>query len=1159
MITEEKFQELLKEKILIFDGAMGTYLGKFGLGPADFGGHEGLNEYLSVSRPDVVKQVHLDYLAAGADVVETNTFGCNGFVLAEYGLRDKVRELNLAAVKLAREAALGASSPEKTRFVAGSVGPTNKALFVTGGATFDEFKDVYYEQISALMEGGADLLLVETAHDICNIKAALAAASLAFSKSGRRLPVIVSVTMDRKNAMLSGQDTEAVCVALEHFPLSALGFNCSTGPKDLALRLEVLSKISRFSLFAMPNAGLPDENGKYNETPEEFAAVMKGYAQAGLLNAAGGCCGTGPDHIKALAGALQGLRPSRAIPAPVWAVSGIEALFYSEIEPPLLAGERNNSIGSKKFREIVAAGEWDKAVEMAKAQVRAGAHVLDVCLSNPDRNEMEDAKTLLPKLFHSVRAPFMIDTTDVKVMEAALKLAPGQCILNSVNFEFGEEKPREVAALLKLYGGKLVFGLIDEDKEKGIPIAAERKLEIARRGYEFFTKTCGLAGEHIIFDALVFPVGVGGEYAESAKETLKALAALKKEFPLSKTILGVSNVSFGLPPEGREVLNSVFLHHAVKEGLGLAIVNIEKLKRYAQIPANEIKLSEDLLLARVPDPAAAFAAYFREKKKGGAQVKAAAPSSPQDRLRGMIMDGSKAGAGDAVRELLASGLAPLEIINGPVLKAMGDVGKLFSNGDLIVTEVLQSAEVVKEAVSVLEPALRAGNIPKRGRFLLATVKGDVHDIGKNLVNIIFESNGFEVIDLGVKVAPETIVEAALREKPDFVGLSGLLVRSTEQMTITARELAKAGISAPLLVGGAALTAKFVEANLAPVYKGPVFYAPDAMDGLNSALNYIVDRGHRAVDSGQLAPHFGRFGKSAGWSVVSGQRTESGNRGSEEAAAMPSEPGPGTEEQFFHNKFRPEEIPVPKDLERHFFGDYDLAELFAELDPDLFNLRFLKLKKTDVEKAEVTKKMLDGIKAEVARERLIRARGVYRFLEADAYGDRVFLYGPDGKPAESVGFPRQHGDERLCIADFFPLRGERRDHIALLAATCGEGVAEFSRREREKGNYLRSYIVEALALSLAEAFAEVLHYRIREDWGIAEARSEKPLHRNHHRGRRYSFGYLPCPDLANQKKLFALLRPEDDVKIKLTDSYMMDPEASVSAFVLHNPKAKYFTI
>ncbi|HOW89138.1 MAG TPA: homocysteine S-methyltransferase family protein, partial [Elusimicrobiales bacterium] len=615
MNQQEKLLGIMKERILIFDGSMGIYLGGLGLKPEDFGGYEGLNEYLSVSRPDVIKNAHLEYFRAGADVVETNTFGANRFVLAEYGLSGRARELNLAAAALAREAAAEMSADGRPRFVAGSVGPTNKALFVLGGNTFEEFADAYYEQMSALAEGGVDILLVETAHDISNVKAALAAASRLFARTGRALPLIVSVTMDRNNVMLSGQNTEAVCSALEHFPLMALGFNCSTGPKDMALRLETLAKTSRFPFFAMPNAGLPDENGKYGESPADFASVMRKYAAAGLLSVAGGCCGTKPAHIKALSEALAGLPPGRPRSDLRWSVSGIEALFFDEIEAPFLVGERNNSIGSKKFRDVVAAGDWDQAVELAKTQVRAGAHALDVCLANPEREELKDAEKFLPLLFHSVRVPVMIDSTDLKVMEAALKLAPGQCLLNSVNFEFGDAKPREAAALVKLYGAKLVVGLIDGNKEKGLPLTSGRKLEIARRGHALLCGECGLPEESVIFDALVFPVGVGGEYASSAAETLKALELLKKEFPRSRTVLGVSNVSFGLPPEGREVLNSVFLRHAVKAGLDLAIVNVEKHRRFSDIPAAEIKLAEDLLFARTPGAAADFAAHFRGKKK----------------------------------------------------------------------------------------------------------------------------------------------------------------------------------------------------------------------------------------------------------------------------------------------------------------------------------------------------------------------------------------------------------------------------------------------------------------------------------------------------------------------------------------------------------------
>ncbi|MHB0995952.1 MAG: homocysteine S-methyltransferase family protein [Elusimicrobiales bacterium] len=832
-MTNDEIKKLLAERIPVFDGAMGTYLQGFGLKESDYAGHEGLNEILSVSRPGAISRVHEDYLAAGADFVETNTFGANAAVLAEYGLQARVRELNLASVKLAKAAAGKFSTPERRRYVAGSVGPTNKALFVTGGLSFDDLRDIYLEQLTALMDGGADLLLLETAHDVLNLKSGLAAAKLAFRKAGRELPVIVSATMDDSNKMLSGHDAEAFFAAVEHFPLAAIGFNCSTGPEGLRLRLERLAARAQYPVFAMPNAGLPDENGRYLESPEKFSSVMAGFVSGGLLNMAGGCCGTAPEHIKALAAAVKGLKP-RALPsAAPWVVSGTEALFYDEIEPPVMAGERNNSIGSKKFRDMVAASDWDGALALAKAQAAAGAHVLDVCLANPERNELADVKTFLPRLTKAVRLPLMTDTTDLAVMEEALKAAPGKAILNSVNFEFGPEKPRAAAELAKTYGAKLVFGCIDADKAHGLPLDAERKVAIARRAYAFLTGECGLAAADIIFDTLVFPVAVGGEHARTAHETIKAIETIKKEFPGVKTILGVSNVSFGLPPASREVLNSVFLHHAVKAGLDIAIVNIEKLRRYASIPHDERALAEDLIFAKKPDAAAAFAAKYRDAKKA-APAAAAQDAPPAERLRLAVLGGTRAGIAETVAELLKT-TQPLDVINGPVMKAMAEVGRQFAAGDLIVTEVLQSAEAAKAAVTALEPALKAQKAPKRGRLLLATVKGDVHDIGKNLVSIIFESNGFEVEDLGVKVPPEDIVAAAVKSRPDIIGLSGLLVRSCEQMTVTARELAKAGIKAPLLVGGAALTSKFTENSIVPHYAGPVFYSRDAMEGLNYIL------------------------------------------------------------------------------------------------------------------------------------------------------------------------------------------------------------------------------------------------------------------------------------------------------------------------------------
>ncbi|HAF96231.1 MAG: methionine synthase [Elusimicrobia bacterium GWC2_51_8] len=1128
-------RNLLKKKVIIFDGATGTYLQTFGLKPEDYGSlkYEGLNEYLSISKPEAVSRVHEDYLKSGADVIETNTFGANSAALAEYGLADKVKELNSAAVKLARAACAKYSTPDKPRLVAGSIGPTNKSIFVTGGVSFDQMRSLYLEQVNALLHAGVDILLFETAHDIINLKAGLAAARQAFGGGTGGVPVIASVTMDSLGSMLTGHNAEAVYSALSHFPLSALGFNCGTGPKNMGTRLEALSKVSPFPIFCMPNAGLPDENGRYTQTPENFAALMCEFAKKGWLNIAGGCCGTLPGHIKALSAALNGVKPGARRGDRPWTLSGVEALYYEDMEPPVMAGERNNSIGSKKFRDIAAAGRWDEAVEMARTQVKAGAHVLDVCLSNPERSELEDIKTFIPMLVKAVRVPLMIDTTDIKAMEEVLKYAPGKIILNSVNFEFGEDKPRQAAELCKTYGAKLVFGCIDENKQEGMARTAERKTAIAERAYKFLTGVCGLPEEDIIFDPLVFPVGVGPEYAATAEETIKAVAEIGKRFPKTKTALGVSNVSFGLPPAGREILNSVFLHHLARAGLGVAIVNIGKLKRYSSMAQNEKALAEDLIFARKADAASAFAEYFRDVKKTVLTEDKTSAMPPEEALAAKINDGSKDGVEEIVNKLLLK-YGPLEIINGPVLKAMGEVGRKFAAGELIVTEVLQSAEVTKKAVAVMEGALKAAKAPKRGKLLLATVKGDVHDIGKNLVNIIFESNGFEVVDLGVKVSSETIVEAALKEKPDFIGLSGLLVRSTEQMAVTARELSSAGVSCPLLAGGAALTLKYTENNIAPVYKGKVFYAQDAMSG----LNYALEIGVKSLELGKKAHD------------VRGSRMENESSCGQLNSKLPT-PNFG---------YYPADIPVPADLERHFTGEQALEELFENLDEGLFNLRFLKLNKARPEKAAEAARLLAAMKKEVIGSRLIKARGVYQFFPVNSSGDDLLFYDKAGTRMASFAFPRRTAGDRLCLADFAaPVSGGVKDYAALFAVTCGEGVLAYAKREREAGNYVKSYMAEALALTLAEAFAEVMHYRLRQAWGIAGAGPVRPPLRSKYRGKRYSFGCPACPDLANQKILFDLLKPEADAGLRLTEGFMMDPEASVSAIVFHNPKAVYFSV
>ncbi|GAB4030069.1 MAG: methionine synthase [Elusimicrobiota bacterium] len=1116
------FSEILKKRILIFDGATGTQLALQNPLPSDFGPYEGLNEWLNFTRPDIVAGVHEKYLSVGADVIETNTFGANRITLCEYGLEKQVFEINKKAAEIARAAAEKFSTENKPRFVAGSMGPTTASAFINRSRDFDFMYETYFEQAQGLIAGGADILLLETAHDILNLKAGLLAVFDCLKKNGLKLPVIASVTMDVNDIMLSGHGPESAYWAVEHLPLAAFGFNCSTGPEDMGARLRTLSALSRFPVFVMPNAGLPDEKGNYRQTSEKFSSTIFSYANEGLLNIAGGCCGSGPEHIKALSEKLSGVSPREVKPSGKWSVSHISAFYFEDIEPPMLIGERNNSIGSKKFRDMIASGLWREAADLGKKQAAEGAHALDICMANPDRNELDDLSIFLPIICGAVKVPLMIDTTSLEAAELACKMTAGKMLINSVNFEFGESRPQKAVELNRRYGAKIIFGLIDEDKAKGMAVSLERKLAIAQRAYDFMVTKNGLSPQDLIFDALVFPAAVGGEYRYSALETLKAVKELKFRFPQVKTILGISNVSFGLPPRAREVLNSVFLHEAVLNGLDSAIVNIEKLQRYSSIDKKEVELCENLIYAKTENAPADLAAHFRAKKE---EKKVEEKLSSSDKIYKCILNGVQTDLEEAVSEEMVR-FKPLEIINGPILKAMGEVGRLFARGELIVTEVLSSAEAVKKAVSVLEPSLKKSKSPKRGKVLLATVKGDVHDIGKNLAAVIFEANGFEIIDLGVKVPSEAIVETALREKPDFIGLSGLLVRSTEQMAITAKELAVNKIKSPLLLGGAALSEKYVKDNVVPVYEGPVIYAKDAMDGLNKALAYLS-----APDS-----------FSSDFSAVS--------KASDETKASVHAP---------NREFYPDDIPVPESFERKIFEDFDLEILFDNIDWPMFNFKFLKAGPANAENLEKAKKTLEDLKSEIISKKLIRACGMYKFFPANSKNDSLLIFGEDGGILSEIYFPRQNKGDFLSIPDFvLPLSSGKKDFIAFTAANCGEGLKQKSGNLRKRGEYVKSYLLEALGLMMAESMTEVLHRFARQDWGIAEKEPLKNLPAAKYRGKRYSFGYPPCPDLSNQVKIFSLINPMD-IGLSLTENFMMEPEAGVSSFIIHNPKAVYFSV
>ncbi len=1151
MTTNPVIQALTK-RILILDGAMGTQLQARNLTAADFGGgeYEGCNEMLVLTRPDVIEDIHRAYLEAGADIVETCSFGSTDIVLAEYGLAEKVFELNKASAEVARRACDAFSTPDKLRFVAGSMGPTTRTISVTGGVTFEQLVTAFKGQTIGLLAGGVDLLLLETAQDTLNLKAGAEGIRLAFEQTGQRVPLMISGTIEPTGTMLAGQNIEALYASLMHLEdnlgLISIGLNCATGPEFMTDHLRALSELATCHTSVYPNAGLPDENGNYAETPDSLAHKLARFIDAGWLNIVGGCCGTSPAHIAAIAGIAAGKPPRKPVAVRRRIVSGIEPLFIEDENRPILVGERTNVIGSRKFKNMIVVGQYEEASEIARAQVKTGAQVIDICVANPDRDEAADMEQMLRYLPKKVRAPIMIDSTDAAVTELALQRLQGKCVINSINLEEGEERFAKVATLLKRYGGAVVVGCIDEDPKHGMAVTRSRKLEVAQRCYDLLVNKYGLRPEDLIFDPLVFPVGSGdASYIGSAVETIEGVRLITEEFPQCSTILGISNVSFGLPAAGREVLNAVFLYHCVKAGLGYAIVNTEKLERYASIPATERTLAEDLIFWRGDDPVAAFAAAFRDKKPVSHAPKAELPLD--ERLPLYIIEGVKDGLAADLDAALTRGDKPLEIINGPLMAGMAEVGRLFNDNQLIVAEVLQSAEAMKAAVSHLEPHLSKDETSSKGKMLLATVKGDVHDIGKNLVEIILSNNGFEVINLGIKVGPEEIIEAAKHENPDFIGLSGLLVKSALQMTVTAADLKAAGVDAPLLVGGAALSRVFADNRIAPEYGGPVLYAKDAMAGLELA-NQLVDPALRQQLMLDLARQQEASAKIAAAKAASQSTVATGSTQSAISSNAP--------------------ILAAPDLEQHILRDIPVGQIIPYLNRQMLYTKHLgltgsvdKLLAGQDEKATKLHLTVEAMLERVLQEGLIKPQATYRFYQANGDGNDLILFNPDGSEATRFSLPRQKSGEQLCVADFVrPLAGGEKDSMALFAVTCGQGVRELSEKWKAEGDYLNSHLLQALALEMAEATAEYLHKRIRTSWGIVDdqALTMKQLFNAEYQGIRVSFGYPACPNLDDQKKLFSLLKPEQ-IGIHLTEGDMMDPEASVSALVFHHPEAKYFDV
>ncbi|WP_256757469.1 methionine synthase [Cohnella sp. WQ 127256] len=1138
-------QEALNSRILIMDGAMGTMIQQADLTADDFGSDDldGCNEILVLTRPDVISGIHEAYLEAGADIIETNTFGATAVVLMEYDIPEKAREINLVAAKLAREACDKYSTPDKPRFVAGALGPTTKTLSVTGGVTFDQLILDYEEQVVALMEGGVDCILIETCQDTLNVKAASIGVRQAFTKMGQELPIMISGTIEPMGTTLAGQNIESFYISLEHLNPISIGLNCATGPEFMRDHIRTLSGIANSAVSCYPNAGLPDENGNYHESPESLALKMKGFAEQGWINVAGGCCGTTPAHIAAMAAVMNDIAPRKIEGEHPPAVSGIETVYIEEDNRPIMIGERTNISGSRKFKRLIQEGKFDEASDIARAQVKGGAHVIDINLQDTDIDEAYAVNQFLPMVTKKIKVPLMLDSTYDHIIELGLKFSQGKAIINSINLEDGESKFEQILPLIHRYGAAVVCILIDE---RGQAVSREAKMEVATRSYELLVNKYGMNPDDIIFDPNMFPVGSGDpQYIGSAVETIEGIRMIKEKYPRAKTILGLSNISFGLPDAGREVLNSVYLYHSTKAGLDYAIVNTEKLERYASIPEEERRLAENLIYNTNDETLAEFVAAFRDKK---IQKKEKLTNlTLEERLSGYVVEGSKDGLIADLDEALSK-YAPLDIINGPLMTGMSEVGRLFNNNELIVAEVLQSAEVMKASVSQLEPHMQKNESAVKGKIMLATVKGDVHDIGKNLVEIILSNNGYKIINLGIKVPPDQIIEAARRENPDAIGLSGLLVKSAQQMVITAQDLRAAGIDAPILVGGAALTRKFTKNRIAPEYDGVVLYAKDAMDGLDIA-NKLSDPGHRAriieehwAAQAQLAEEADKPAKELPELVRA--------RSSKISADAP--------------------VFTPPDYDRHVLRDYPISHVIPYVNMQMLLGHHLGLKgnveellAAGDERTVNLKETVDDILMQSKEQGWLNPQAMYRYFPAQSDGNDIIIYDPKDVTRElkRFSFPRQQVEPFLCLSDFLKsVESGIMDSVGFLVVTAGQGAREQGEKWKENGDYLRSHALLATALEVAEGLAERVHQIMRDNWGFPDPAdmTMKKRFGARYQGIRVSFGYPACPDLEDQGPLFEIMQPED-IGIELTEGFMMEPEASVSAMVFAHPEAQYFNV
>jgi 5-methyltetrahydrofolate--homocysteine methyltransferase len=1180
-MSRPRYLDALRDRVLVFDGAMGTSIQDYDLTAGDFGGEhlEGCNDHLVLTRPDVIREIHASFLEAGCDVLETDTFRANRLAIAEYGLEDQVLEMNRVAASLAREVADRFSTPEKPRFVAGSIGPSGFLPSTSdpelGKMSYEELVEVYAEQARGLIEGGVDVLLIETSQDILEVKAAVTGCRRALEEAGADLPLQVQVTLDTSGRMLLGTDIASSMVTLEALGADILGLNCSTGPEHMREPIRYLSAHASTPISVIPNAGIPHNEGGeavYPLTPAELAEAHREFVEEMGVAIVGGCCGTTPEHMatvvevlgsagraptirdregeEATGGSTDGAAGDAMVPR---ASSAIRATDLKQIPAPTLIGERVNTQGSRKIKRLLLEDDYDGILQVAREQVEGGAHLLDVCVALTERGgEADTMRTLVKLLSQGVDAPLVIDTTEVDVAIAALRQIPGKAVLNSIHLEAGREKLDQLMPHLLEHGAAAIALTIDEE---GMAKSADRKVEVARAIHDIAVGEYGMDPGDLIFDDLTFTLATGDEeFRTSAVATLDGIRRIKEELPGVLTSLGVSNVSFGLQPRARAVLNSVFLHHCVEAGLDMAIVNPAHITPYAEIDGDEREMADDLIFDRREDALPRFIQHFEDAPEVKAEG-AADPTegmTPAEAVHWMILHRKKEGVEDRVEAAIAGRAesvgeamdeAAVWTLNNVLLPAMKEVGDKFGAGELILPFVLQSAEVMKRAVARLEEFLDRIEGQSKGTVVLATVFGDVHDIGKNLVHTILENNGYTVHNLGKQVPVNTIIEKAEELGADAIGLSALLVSTSKQMPLCVKELHHRGLDYPVLVGGAAINpsfvrnSSFVDEEAGKLYGSGMFYCKDAFDGL-AAMDVLVDP--------VRAPAYLEEWKTSTREGI--EKREALERKAAEAPRVSTRPAPSREV----------DIPEPPFWGVKVIERIPLDELFPLMDLNtLYRLHWgAKNAKGEAYEALIRDEFEPRLARYVQEARTggwLRARAAYGYFPAGADSDALVLTDADGAERTRFPFPRQSGREELCLSDYFrPLESAddnpAPDVAALQIVTLGDELLDRSEGMMTGGDYSEGYYLHGFGVRLAEAGAEWLHRRIRSELGLPE-----------NRGLRYSWGYGACPDHRQHNQVFELLPAREKLGMDLTEAGALVPELSTAALVVHHPEARYFSV